>query len=78
MRDFMCECQKKHISEFYHSKIEKKIHFSQKVYRLSNPRPCDSEFRILISVQKMCPLVGRGIRDEKKQCAEKTQQVIFV
>ena len=31
----MCECQKKHNCEFYHSKIEKLTHFSQKIYKLS-------------------------------------------
>ena len=55
MRNFMCNCQKTHNCEFYRSKIEKHTHFPQKVYRLSNPRSCDLEFRILISVQKMCP-----------------------
>ena len=54
MKNFMRECKKTHNCEGYHSKIEKNKHFPQKVYRLSNPRSCDSEFRILISVQKMC------------------------
>ena len=54
--------KKKHNCEFYHSKIEKYTHFPQKVYRLSNPRSCDSEFRILISVQKMCPLPTLELR----------------
>ena len=48
--------------QFYHSKIEKLTHFPQKVYRLSNPRSCDSEFRILISVQKMCPKVWNSLQ----------------
>ena len=29
----------------------------KKVYRLSDPGSFDSEFRILILVQKMCPIV---------------------
>ena len=33
---------------------------------MSNPRSCDSEFRILISVQKMCPLVYFFLNKPKK------------
>ena len=37
-------------------KLKNKHISLKKYYKLSNPRSCDSEFRILISVQKMCPL----------------------
>ena len=49
----MRECQKKHNCEFYHSKIEKLTHFPQKIYKLSNAKSCDSEFRIYFLNHKL-------------------------
>ena len=54
----MHECQKNNlIVKFTIQKLKNK-HISLKKYTdwAINPRSCDSEFRILISVQKMCPL----------------------
>ena len=48
------------IVNFIIQKSKNETCFPQKVYRLSNPRSCDSEFRIFISVQKMCPFVKFG------------------
>ena len=50
--------KRNHNCEFYHSKIEKQTHFPQKIYKLSNPKSCDPEFRIFVSNQKMSPKVS--------------------
>ena len=60
---FMHECQKTTIVNFIIQKLKNKHISIKNIYRLSNPRSCDSEFRILISVQKMCPLKALVVKN---------------